>query len=168
MVAPYHSLRVYPQLRKPRSLAFAPTLDLWIRWRTFSLGLLHIVGFVKGGGDSPLMFPKVPQSSRLESLGFPSYRKTSQNDLNNRLITKWKTIDPPAWVRKNTMQEPEQKHVLFCISSYLFIFWAISFKFQKRETKVQFQPFKPAPPWVAPAYPSMGGRTCTRCRQHEL
>ena len=53
------------------------------------------------------------------------------------------------------MQEPGQKQFFLHISSYLFIFWAISFKFQKRET----------PPWVAPAYPSVGGRTCTRCRQ---
>ena len=32
-----------------------------------------IIGFLRGGVVIPLMFPKVPQSSRPESLGFPSY-----------------------------------------------------------------------------------------------
>ena len=44
------------------------TLKLFKWFTRFSMGFLR-----GGGGDSAIFFPKVPQSSRPESLGFPSY-----------------------------------------------------------------------------------------------
>ena len=54
-------------------------------WNIY-LGLPYIIGLLRGGvprGGGSLIFPKVPQSSQTESLGFPSYPPLEHPPLRN-------------------------------------------------------------------------------------